>query len=196
MKNKLKLLYNPFERIAGWKAFAIGIVIVTLSGAIAYSFGTAFRGLMNITILTSGNFMTAVLSQLISLSVLCSVFYIIGRFFSRGVRFQDVLGTFTLARFPFVILAFSGYFLNTPAINAMIEQAKRNPMDGINFNQEIFLMIGFSFLMIFVIVWYIALLWNAFRVSTGIVNKYRVLIFIAGLVFVDIVSRIISILLF
>lgn len=35
MKNKLKLLYNPFERIAGWKAFFIGISIVSISVVIA-----------------------------------------------------------------------------------------------------------------------------------------------------------------
>lgn len=192
MKNKLKLLYNPFESIAGWKAFGIGVVFVVISIGIAYSFDTAFRGLLNIAPLFGNGLMFAVLSQLVALLILCVAFYAAGFIFSRGVRFQDVLGTCTLARFPFIIIAFSGYFLNTPAINAMLEEVKANPMGGVSFNTEIIMMIAFSFVMLFVIVWYIALLWNAFRISTGIVNKYRVLIFIVLLIVVDVFSRIIS----
>jgi hypothetical protein len=30
MKNKWKWIYNPFEFVAGWKAFGIGIVILCM----------------------------------------------------------------------------------------------------------------------------------------------------------------------
>ena len=46
MKNKFRwnLLYNPFTKIAGWQAFAVGILFVLLSGLIGSYTGVAFDG--------------------------------------------------------------------------------------------------------------------------------------------------------
>lgn len=98
MKNKLRVLYNPFERVAGWQAFGIGLVFVIASVAIAYSFGTSFRGVFNIGLLLDGSIWTAILSQVIALLVTYAVFYVSGCLFAKGVRLQDIVGTFTLAR--------------------------------------------------------------------------------------------------
>lgn len=191
MKNKFKLLYNPFERIAGWQAFGIGLVFVIASIAIAYSFGTAFRGVFNLGLLVDGSIVSAVLSQSIALLFTYVVFYTSGSMFAKGVRLQDIIGTFTLARFPFIFMSFSGCFLTARSQQEILQMLSERAQDGtINaIGGEILTMIWMSLVMLCIIVWYIALLWNAFKVSTGITHKYRVLIFIIALIIADILAR-------
>lgn len=191
MKNNLKLLYNPFERIAGWQAFGIGLVFVFASVAIAFSFDTVFRGVFNLSPLGDGNILTAILSQSIALLITYVVFYVSGCLFAKGVRLQDIVGVFTLARFPFIFMSFSGYFLTAKSQQEILDMLSQQAQDGTSnaIAGEIMTMIIISLVMLCIIVWYVALLWNAFKVSTGITHKYRVLIFILALIIADVLAR-------
>ncbi|MDY9917319.1 MAG: hypothetical protein U2P89_00410 [Proteiniphilum sp.] len=46
MRNKFtwNLLFNPFTKIAGWQAFALGMLFVLLTGVIGTYAGVAFDG--------------------------------------------------------------------------------------------------------------------------------------------------------
>lgn len=165
MKNKLKLLYNPFERIAGWKAFFIGISIVSISVVIAYYGNQYYKGAMNIRIVENANLGYAFLSQAIGLLCMVLLFFVAGLVFSKGVRFQDVLGTTTLARYPYIIPAIFGYFMDLDSINEIGMSILSGEILSIG-NLISLTVIGL--VMVLVLVWYVALLWNAFRISTDI----------------------------
>lgn len=182
MKNKLKLLYNPFERIAGWKAFFIGISIVSISVVIAYYGNQYYKGAMNIRIVENANLGYAFLSQAIGLLCMVLLFFVAGLVFSKGVRFQDVLGTTTLARYPYIIPAFFGYFMDLDSINEIGMSILSGEIPSIG-NLISLTVIGL--VMVLVLVWYVALLWNAFRISTDIKGGKGVIIFITDLVMTD-----------
>jgi len=185
MKNNLKLLYNPFERIAGWKAFLIGSIIVCISVLIAYGGNQYYQGAMNIRLVSDANLGYAFLSQAISLLCMVMLFFISGLIFSRGVRFQDVLGTVTLARYPYIIPAFFGYIMNFDSINNITMSILSGNLAG---NMDtIILLTVIGFVMLIILVWYIALLWNAFRISTGIKGWKGIIIFIAVIILTDII---------
>ena len=183
MKNKLKLLYNPFEWVAGWKAFLIGIVIVLLSVIIADYGNQYYQGAMNIRLVPEANLVYGLLSQGVALLCMVMLFYISGRIFSRGVRFQDVLGTTTLARYPYIIPAFFGYFFDFDKLNDITMSALSGNISEIG--GELSLLVVTGFVMLIVLVWYIALLWNAFRISTDIKGGKGIVIFIIALVMTD-----------
>lgn len=54
---------------------------------------------------------------------------------------------------------------------------------------EILTMIVLSLACLCIIIWYVSLLWNAFKVATGITYKYRVIIFIVSIIIADTLSR-------
>lgn len=183
MKNKLKILYNPFEWIAGWNAFLIGAVIVLLSVVIAYYGNQYYQGAMNIKLVPEANLKYGLLSQGVALLCMVMLFYVSGRIFSRGVRFQDVLGTTTLARYPYIIPAFFGYFFDFDSLNDITMAALSGDVSEIG--GELSLLVILGFILLIVLIWYIALLWNAFRISTDIKGGKGIVIFIIALIMTD-----------
>lgn len=184
MKNRLKWLYNPFERIAGWKAFLIGGIIVCISVVIAYYGGQYYQGALNVKLIPEASLGFAFLSQGITLLCMTLLFFIAGSIFSKGVRFQDVLGTTTLARYPYIIPAFFGYFFDFDKMQDILPLL----MSG-NVSEYAGYLVSLTIIglvMLVILVWYIALLWNAFRVSTDIKGAKGVVIFIIVLIMTDI----------
>lgn len=188
MKNKLKFLYNPFEKIAGWQAFAVGIVIVIISVLIACDSNQYFEGVFNIRLIQDANLQMAFIYQSVSLILMVLLFYCSGLIFSKGVRFQDVLGTVTLSRTPYIIPAFFGYIFNYDEMqqftSSLFSNLLSNDFQNIMGNLSLLMLI--ALVLILVLIWYVILLWNAFRVSTDIKGGKGVLIFIAVIILSEI----------
>lgn len=184
MKNKLKVLYNPFIQIAGWKAFFIGGLIVLISVIVACYGNQYYIGVANIHFVPDANLGYAFVSQAIGLFLIVVLFYFSGLLFSKGVRFQDVLGTVVLSRYPYIIPAFFGYFVDYDKMtNSISSIISAQPTETLN---DWLLFIVIALIMLVIFIWYIALLWNAFRVSTDLKGIKGIIIFIITLLFADI----------
>lgn len=181
MNNKIKLLYNPFHAIAGWKAFCIGAVIVAISVVIAYSRSQYYEGALSLHFVNNAKLGYAFLSQILSLLCLVLPAYALGLIFSKGVRFQDVLGTLTLARYPYLIMAFFGFLMTNEDIAKIVDAVISGRTADIVGQLPILIFISFTTLII--AVWGISLYYNAFRVSTGIKGGKGIVLFIACLIF-------------
>lgn len=190
MKNKFKLLYNPFDRVAGWKAFFIGLVIVSVSVIIACYGNQYYQGIMNIKLVPDTNLGYAFLSQAIGLLSAATMFFAAGLIFSKGVRFQDVLGTITLARYPYIIPAFLGYLFDFDSMNKLTTTLLSGSME--NIAKELTMLTIIGFVMLIILVWYVALLWNAFRVSTGIKGGKGIAVFIVALIMSDLLYYVVA----
>ncbi|MDH6354441.1 hypothetical protein M2132_000769 [Dysgonomonas sp. PH5-45] len=195
MKNNdwLKLLYNPFSRIAGWKAFGIGAVIVAVSVYIACATGNYFSGAMNIRYIgPSATLLPAFMLQIQGLLCMVALMYVAGLIFSKGVRFQDVLGTVTLSRYPYLFAAIACFLVKDIDMKSFVQnitQAATNQTLGIS--HEFINVIIFGLILLVLVVWYIALLYNAFRVSTDIKGAKGIVIFIVTLILTDILNLLI-----
>lgn len=160
----LTFLINPFTKIAGWKAFGIGIVIVCVTVLIAYANGIFFNGALDTHFMTDRSLSMAFIYQAVALFSMVLVMYLISLPFAKSVRFQDVLGTVTLARFPFMLTAFTGFLLNAEQAQDVVKSLFVRSFD----HPHLFIFVLVTFLMLCTGIWYIALLYNAFRVSTDI----------------------------
>lgn len=183
MKSKIEMLYNPFCKIAGWKAFFMGAIIVSISVIIAYFGNQYYQGAMNVKLVADAHLDYAFLSQIVGLFIMVFLFYLAGIFFSKGVRFQDVLGTTILARYPYIIPAFFGYFFDFDSMNRITTTLLSGQTEGVLGDLMLLTVIGVIMLVILVL--YIALLWNAFRVSTDIRGGKGIAIFIVALLMTD-----------
>ena len=188
MKNNgvLSMLLNPFTRIAGWQAFGLGMIGIILMGIMGSLNGTAFDGVLDmhmkkITLLQSFEYL------LISLTCLVFVMWISGLVISKSFRFIDILGTMTLAKFPYIILAIAGFFVEIPDMSNIM-----------NDPYSVFQNIPFIILLALslpVTIWNIALIYNAFKVSCDISGPKLTVTLIIGLLVAEILSKVLTYLL-
>jgi len=169
MKHNWKWVYNPFEKVAGWKAFGIGLIILCITTVLGYFFKTVFYGI-SIKTVPCVTWSTAFSLQALGLGVLVFIMWIASLFFTKKVRFQDILGTVTLAKYPLFFAVIPIMIFN----NRMTEFTKK--IMSVNVYEIIkvitisdyVMLFAFSIIAFAIIIWEIVLLFNAFRVSTNL----------------------------
>ena len=168
---KAKWLINPFERIAGWQALGIGIVVMALTAIFGKMNGVAFSGVIDVR--AGGHSFTAAFAmQAVNLLVLSLMMWFAGFCFSKSkVRIVDVAGTMALSRTPMLLLVIICFI---PIVPSSLYDIPR--------------MIVFSILGILAIIWMIALMYQAFTVSCHMKGSKGVISFIGTLILAEIVS--------
>lgn len=176
---KLKsLLFNPFTRIAGSKALATGLVIMIASALIGAYSGTYFDGAIDIHPIPAFNVINALIFMMGGYIALVVVFYLFGVILAKGVRFVDIAGTVAFARWPYIIAALSGFLLGAPKDIQAILLAMRTPAGTIA-----------SILILVAAIWTVALLYKAYKVSTGLKGAKCTISFIVGLIVAEVLSK-------
>lgn len=121
----------------------------------------------------------------VSLLTVVLVMYVTGLIIAKNFRFVDILGTMTLARAPFLILAILSLFTTFPEV----EEIMRDPMIFLDYPSTILFMV----IAVPVIVWYIALLYNGFKVSTGAKGAKLIIGFVVGILVAEAISKLVLI---
>lgn len=185
-KSDWKLLYNPFTRIAGWKAFFMGLPIVCLTVILGWLTGTMAYGLEVKAVggfeLWRGFYFTGT-----GIACTVAVMYLTGSIFSKGVRFQDILGTVTLARTPYLLSPLMGVFMNKDFMESFEAGIQAGDLGVIDWSG----MALSGIFMISVSVWAVAMLYHAFRVSTDLKGPKCTLLFILSLLVSEIIMLVI-----
>lgn len=177
------LAINPFTRIAGWHAFVAGIVFILLT-AITGTYANVYcDGVLDFHFTGKATFTTSLILLLIDLFTLIFTFSVAGMFIVKSFRLLDILGTITLSKAPFLLLTILALSTDAPGV----EQLLNNPM-AVFESISLLIVILAS---IPVLVWYITLLYNAFKVSTGAKGNKTTLAFIAALLAAEVISKVI-----
>jgi len=108
---------------------------------------------------------------------------ITGFIISKGFRFIDILGTMTLAKAPYLILAIAGYFTVSPDINEIM----KNPF--IVFQSVSFIIL--TLLSVPVTIWTIILMFNALKTTCGVKGSKLAIAFIIALLISELISKIV-----
>lgn len=182
MNNRWNLLWNPFSRIAGWQALGAGLVFVVASAVIAAYGNLKFDGVLDAHFGEHVSIGQTLLYSAINLFSVILTMSLAGLTVARGFRFIDVLGTMTLARMPHLLLAILSLFVSAPASSAILQ----DPMVVLDYK-------GFLLFLLFavlIMIWYILLMFNAFRVSTGTKGGKLYIAFIVALLTAEVVSKV------
>lgn len=143
----LERIYNPFERIAGWKALFFGWLGMLAASALAAFNGTHFTGMFSaIYTVSTGWYVPFFELMLIwlPLTIFCALYC---QFFgSSHYRLIDVLGTIAFSMVPYLIISAGGFI-------------RLLPLGG---EMQMVLMIVFIYLSL---VWSLMLIFHALRVS-------------------------------
>jgi hypothetical protein len=163
---------------------------MTLIGSfLGYSFNGRFDGIIDFHLLESVTFLEVVLDNLFKTVLLTTLLFITGKLINSKTRFVDVLNASLLARIPFYILPFFNFN------NVMYDVSNRtyDIMVAGSFNAistpDIILLMLFSFVAIFTLIWFSVLLWNGFKVATNAKGIKNIILFIFTILVVEIVSK-------
>ena len=178
MKNKWKWVYNPFERIAGWSALMIGVVVMALTAVIGKINGVNFDSILEICPYAPFSFTVAFVLQAVNFLSLFLIMWIAGVCFSKTkVRAIDVAGTMALAHTPMLLFAVICFLPVAPS----------------GFFDDIPRLVIFGIISILFAIWMIALMYNAYSVSCNLKGSKAVLSFIGALLVAEILSKLVFI---
>lgn len=171
--NYSKLLYNPFEVIAGYRATAIGAVGLVATSCLAYLTGTHFNGLLNIDFAKDCDYWVFLSENLLHFGLLSSFLFLSTVLFTTTrVRLIDVLGTLLVARIPLIIAPlfrlvpfFESFVINSAAMYLM---------------WSIYLIS---------LIWSITLFYHAFKVSCNLKDSKLTITLIITLVLSEIFTK-------
>lgn len=181
--NNLSLyLFRPFVKIAGWKAFFIGLIIMAITGFTATYAGISFNGALDFHFLNNITFTSSFLTLTIDIICITICMAVIGLFITKNFRFIDILGTMTLAKAPFLIAAIAALFVKAPETKEILQ----NPLIILSYPAFILMTI----LSLPVLIWSIALMYNAFTISIGKKGSEVVIGFIIALLLAETISKI------
>lgn len=180
-----KWLFNPFTYVAGGKALAIGGAIMA-AAAVIISFNNGhFDGTLDVHFGAPTTLLQAFFETLISWVCLIVALYALGRIVSESsVRLIDIAGTTALARWPMLVTSFLG-FVPQPKIGS---GTSLNDLMKVALSPSVIIV---ALVTLPFIVWYIALLYNAFSVSANVKGGKAAAAFIGGLVIAEIISKVI-----
>ncbi len=188
----IQKLFNPFVQIAGSKSLILGLAFLLLSSTLAAFFNTRFDGILDAHYTKNQSFYVSYFDSLINISVISLIFYAFGAALSKGrTRFIDVIGTTTLARFPLFVIPLFNIQNQSGLIGEKIIQSITKPK-AIQLSQFEWIFLVFSgIISLLLIIWYIVLLFKAYKISTNLKGANLIVSFILGLIIAEIVSKII-----
>lgn len=175
---KAKWLINPFERIAGWSALMIGLCAMVATAVIGKINNVAFDGVLDAHPAVH-TFSMAFVMQAVNWVVVFLVMWLAGICFSRSkIRIIDVAGTMALSRAPMLLLSILAFL---PIVPQNLADILRSVIFGV---------CG-----IILIIWVIALMYNAFSISCHIKGPRCTVVFIGALIIAEIISKVLIFLL-
>ena len=177
--NLARWLFNPYIRIAGGQALAVGLTVILVSGLVAAAGGVRFDGLLDIHVGYRVPFWVPIVEGLVNWFVI-SVFLVLVSFFvaPRTVRLVDIAGTQALARWPLLLAALA-------CIPSVVRQGNEELVAGAVEGSLVTPTAASLVAGLFVAacgIWMIWLMWKAFAVSCNQRGGRAVAIFAAVVV--------------
>lgn len=188
----IQKLFNPFVQIAGAKSAIIGLLFLVLSATLAAFFNTRFDGILDAHYTKHQSFYISYLDNLINIVVLTSIFYAFGAILSKGrTRFIDILGTTMLSRFPLFIIPLFNIQNRSGLIGEKIIQSITQP-NSIQLSQfEWIYLVVSGLVSLLLTIWFIVLLFKAYKISTNLKGANLIVSFIVGIIISEILSKLI-----
>lgn len=185
-----KIFINPFENYTEAKLLGVGIIGNVLLVFLSYKFNIQFIGNLKVNPQENTELKNVLLQHLILLSITVVLLLILGKYLNSKTRFVDILAVGLLSRIAFCLIPFVNInqkmFIITN--NIMASLAIANPNKAVE--NEVPLLLFNSIIILLSMVWFFILLYNGFKTATNSKNLKSIVLFIATVVIIEILSRI------
>lgn len=186
---KLKLLLNPFEKIAGYQALVWGCAGLIVSSVLNYCSGYHYHGLLHFGTASNPSYWIFLVEAVIVWLIPALMFLGGGLALSKSqIRPVDVLGTVAFAQLPFVLQ--NAAFL-LPSFQRILRLDTNMTMQEMLANKTLLMdaLVG-SFILIF-IVWVLVWMFQAFKVSCNLKSTRLGVWYAISIIGGDVICRLI-----
>ena len=174
-------LFNPFVRIGGEQALAIGLGVIVVSGLVAAAGGAHFDGLLDFHPGFSVSWWVPVVEGLVNWSVISVLLVLVSLLVApRTVRLVDIAGTQALARIPLLLAAL--VCVPAPVREANVEAVAAAVEGRMSMSTPTAAILVAGLLAGACGIWMIWLMWKAFAVSCNQRGARAVAIFVAAVI--------------
>ena len=197
-----KSWYNPFQYIAGGRALAAGLGFMVLASLAGTLTNLWFPGVLDLKLGYEGPFLIHLATSVMSWAVLVVVLYFMAQGLSSSrVRLVDMAGTLALAHAPRLLAALTGAGgIVGKAMNNLLYRFTQDGQEAIPLQMlgnitpvdmkawEWILAFNLMALQLLTIIWMVALMYNAYRISANLKDSRAVISFAIGLLVAEALS--------
>ncbi|MBI9052641.1 MAG: hypothetical protein JEY96_02420 [Bacteroidales bacterium] len=190
----IQILFNPFKYIAGIKSLLLGIAILIATSILAFYTNIHFPDVISVKSSSDFPYIYYLIQCISNWIVVSIVFYIIAILASPSkIRIVDIFGTQALSRFPYLIATLTGFSTSLDNFEKYIYYTilKTGEFADVT-DYEIIISILIILFTLALTIWFITLMFNAFRTSANIKGVKSVILFIAGLLVSIIITSLIT----
>ncbi|MHA3789867.1 hypothetical protein ACX0HA_16790 [Flavobacterium hauense] len=183
-----KLLFNPFEKFDARALLFTGILITVIGSLLGYRYNARFDGVLDVHFSADVKYVEPFSDNVFNIAFLFIALYIFGRIINKKVRPIDILATVMISRLPLYLVCFA----NVDG-KLFIEAAKafENGPNALSANPADLMVVAIiGLLMVPFLVWYIALLYNGFKIAVNAKTAKHNLLFALALIIAEILSKI------
>jgi Yip1 domain len=189
LKNRV---LNPFEFISETKALIIGLFLLIIANILNSSTLTHFNGLIDYHTNSDTSYSVTYhfIESAISLIVFSTALYISALIISKSkIRYIDVISMQALAKAPYFISALIPLFYSIDMPISYFDAKKNNlPLPNMSAPDWIAL-IFYVLIIILLLIWTVALMWNAYKMSCNVKGTKAIVSFIIAFVVADIIIK-------
>ncbi|MFA6404046.1 MAG: hypothetical protein WCX31_20830 [Salinivirgaceae bacterium] len=177
------LIFNPFTRIAGYKALTIGVIGMLIAGYVSFYSHTHFDGVLNIHSGLAAPIWIHILWPFADVAFLGIWFTLLGIILSQSkIRIVDIFGTQAFAFLPLVPASLMGFSKSLDRLSEKLmgvdPKAIRLDMFPLN---DILMVLIIILITIPLTVWSGILIYNGFKESANLPHKKVIPVYIAGI---------------
>lgn len=194
-KNKiLTWLFNPFYYLAGGKSLLIGLILMVITGLIAYFTNSHFDGVLDFHMGAKAPIWFNLIEVIIDWISLVIPLIVTGMIISK-TRFRviDVFGTQALARYPAIFMTLTAIIPGYQDL--IVKLVNITPVNATKILTEnigaVIILVAISIVILVLVVWMIALMYRAFAVSCNVSGWKAIVGFIIAIIIAEAISKII-----
>lgn len=188
----LKTWYNPFQYIAGLPSLLIGAAVIGITALVAWLNHTYTDGIFDLHYGPGASLRVYLMLGISNwLSATLVLFLLALALSPSKIRIIDIAGTQALARFPMLLAIFTGFVKAPERVAAFLQYTMTGYGEAISVSNIDFvatLVVGL--LVLSCIVWMVALMYHAYRVSSNLKGAKAWGSFIPGIIAAYVISKI------
>ena len=184
------IFLNPFVKHSEKTLLLVGGFSTLIGSLLAALFNVRFDGVIDAHVVSDLPFYQAFLDNLLNIFCLVLFLLLAAKYINRKTRFVDILSTAMVARIPLYLLPFSNM---NGAIGKASEELIQfaDPQLVGQFSMGSWgLIIVFAVLALLLLIWFVALLYNGFKVASNAKGTRPIVLFILSLLFAELLSKV------
>jgi hypothetical protein len=184
------LLFKPFEKFSETRLLAFGIVSTLIGTYLGFLCSVRFDGVLDMHIVPEIQIGESIMDSIVNIGSLFLLLFVVAKIINKKTRVIDIITTALVARTPLYVLALSN--LNSTlrkANEAILESATTESFYKI-LPSDVVVIVIFALISILLLIWYVALLYNGYKVACNAKGKTHVLFFILALLMAEVLSKI------